>query len=143
MAKHAARTVPTGASVPEFIRGIEGAARQADARKLVKLMSEASGWKPKMWGPSIIGFGAYHYTYESGHAGSICAIGFSPRKANFAIYAADFAGSAELRKKLGRHKGGGGQCLYITRVDDIDAAVLVLLLKGGLAETRRRWPVSP
>jgi hypothetical protein len=97
------KTKPTQVSVKSFIDGIENDTRRADARTLLKLFEKVTGWKAKMWGPSIIGFGAYHYTYESGHSGTACAIGYSPRKANLVIYAADFPGKEALLAKLGKH----------------------------------------
>lgn len=142
MSKYVAKTAPTRVSATAFIAGVESEARRADARALVKLMAAVSGYKAKMWGPSIIGFGAYHYTYASGHSGSICALGFSPRKANFALYVADFPGKVDLLKQLGRHKGGDGQCLYLNKLADVDMAVLRQILEGGLEQTRRTWPVT-
>jgi hypothetical protein len=140
--KSQAKTTLTGASVDAFIDTIDNEARRDDARALVKLFKRVSGWQPKMWGPAIIGFGAYHYTYESGHSGSICALGFSPRKANFAIYVADFPEKEALLAQLGKHKGGVKQCLYINRVSDVDEAVLGRILVGGLAQLKKIWPVT-
>jgi hypothetical protein len=136
------KTKPTQVSVKSFIDGIENDTRRADARTLLKLFEKVSGWKAKMWGPSIIGFGAYHYTYESGHSGTACAIGYSPRKANLVIYAADFPGKEALLAKLGKHKGGIDQCLYINKLADVDLAVLEKIVKGGLEEMKKRWPVT-
>lgn len=138
----AAKTRPTAVSVTQFIAAVENETRREDAKALLKMLKAVTGWKPKMWGPTIIGFGAYHYTYDSGHSGSICAIGFSPRKASQVIYVADFPGKAELLKKLGKHKGGLKQCLYINKLDDVDAAVLEKILRGGLAEIKKTWPVT-
>lgn len=132
----------TDASVDAFIAKVGSATRRADAHALVKLFRRVSGWEPRMWGPAIIGFGAYHYTYASGHSGSICALGFGPRKANFAIYVADFPGKDALLAKLGKHKGGIEQCLYITRVADVDLDVLGQILAGGLARLKKLWPVT-
>ncbi len=137
------KTKATNASVSGFIDAVENDTRRADARALLKLMKEVTGWKPKLWGPSIIGFGAYHYTYESGHSGSICALGFSPRKANLAIYVADFPGKAALLKSLGKHKGGLKQCLYINRLSEVDLDVLRRILEGGLIQIGKEWPVTP
>src|SRR5688572_27978401 len=97
-AKSSTKTAQTGASVSEFIAAVPNETRRGDATTMVKLLTDVTGWKPKMWGSTIIGFGAYHYTYSSGHSGSICAIGFSPRGASLVIYAADFPGKAELLK---------------------------------------------
>jgi hypothetical protein len=94
------------------------------------------------WGPAIIGFGAYHYTYATGHSGSICVAGFSPRKANLVVYISDFPGKERLLEKLGKHKGSLKQCLYINKLTDIDTAVLEKVLKGGIAETKKTWPVT-
>ena len=138
----ATKTRVTAVSVTAFIAAVENETRRQDARVLLKMMKAVTGWKPKMWGPSIIGFGAYHYTYDSGHSGSICAIGFSPRKANLVIYAADFPGKEALLKQLGRHKGGLKQCLYINKLADVDLKVLEELLVGGLAGIKEAWPVT-
>lgn len=138
----ATKTRATNASVSAFIAAVENDTRRADAKALLKLMKDVTGWKPKLWGPTIIGFGAYHYTYESGHSGSICALGFSPRKASLVIYVADFPGKAGLLKSLGKHKGGLKQCLYINKLADVDVEVLRKILEGGLAQIRREWPVT-
>ena len=137
-----AKTQPTVVSVREFLAGIENETRRKDAEALLKLFAKVSGWKAKMWGPSIIGFGAYHYTYKSGRTGSICAVGFSPRKANLVIYAADFPERNELLKQLGKHKGGDQQCLYINKLADVDLAVLKRIIAGGLEAIKKVWPVT-
>src|SRR5262245_7797293 len=100
------KTKPTRASVHTFIAGVENDTRRTDARTLLKLFKESTGWKARMYGPTIIGFGLYRYTYDTGHSGVACVVGFSPRKANLVIYVFDFAGKAELLRKLGKHKGG-------------------------------------
>jgi hypothetical protein len=138
----ATKTKPTAVSVTDFIAAIENETRREDAVVLVKLLKSITGWKPKMWGPTIIGFGAYHYTYDSGHSGSICAIGFSPRKASLVIYAADFPGKEALLARLGKHKGGLDQCLYINKLADVDMKVLEKVLVGGLAGIKKSWPVT-
>jgi hypothetical protein len=138
----AAKTQPTATNVPEFISSLENDTRREDAKVLVALLISVTGWKPRMWGPTIIGFGAYHYTYESGHSGSICAIGFSPRKASQVIYVADFPGKDALLKQLGKHRGGLKQCLYINKLADIDMKVLKKILVGGLKEIKKTWPVT-
>lgn len=136
------KTTATKASVSGFIAAVENETRRADAKVLLKELRAITGWKPQMWGPSIIGFGAYHYTYESGRSGSICAIGFSPRKASLVVYVADFPGKEALLAKLGKHKGGLGQCLYINQLADVDMAVLRRILKGGLVQIGKEWPVT-
>jgi hypothetical protein len=142
MAKTENKTKPTKTSVSSFIAAVENDARREDAKTLVRLFEKATGWKAKMWGPSIVGFGAYHYTYDSGHSGSICVVGFSPRKANLAIYVSGFPGKAELLQKLGKHKGGLKQCLYINKLAEIDVAILEKILKAGVVETKKMWPVT-
>jgi hypothetical protein len=120
----ATKTKPTAVSVTDFLSTIENDTRREDAAVLLKMFKAVTGWKPKMWGPTIVGFGAYHYTYDSGHSGSICAIGFSPRKASLVLYVADFPGKEALLSQLGKHKGGLQQCLYINKLADVDLKVL-------------------
>ena len=136
------KTKPTKTSVRGFIAAIENDARREDAILLLKLFEKITGWKAQMWGPTIIGFGAYHYTYDTGHSGSICVVGFSPRKANLVIYVDDFPGKAGLLKKLGKHRGGLKQCLYINRLADVDVAVLEKVVRTGVTETKKAWPVT-
>ena len=136
------KTKPTKVSVKDFIAAVDNDTRRADAQTLLKLFAKVTGWKAKMWGPTIIGFGAYTYTYDTGHSGSSPALGFSPRKANLVIYVFDFPGKADLLKKLGKHKGGLKQCLYINKLDDVDLAVLERILEAGLVETSKQWPVT-
>jgi hypothetical protein len=136
------KTKPTKVSVKDFIAAVDNDTRRVDAQTLLKLFAKVTGWKAKMWGPSIIGFGAYHYTYDTGHSGSSPALGFSPRKANLVIYVFDFPGKADLLKKLGKHKGGLKQCLYINKLDDVDLAVLEKILEAGLVEAGKQWPVT-
>lgn len=95
-----------------------------------------------MWGPTIVGFGAYHYTYDTRHSGSICVVGFSPRKANLVVYVFDFPSKADLLQKLGKHKGALKQCLYINKLADVDIVVLEKILKAGVAETKKTWSVT-
>lgn len=138
----ATKTKPTTVSVTDFISAVENDTRREDAVVLMRLLKAVTGWKPKMWGPTIIGFGAYHYTYDTGHSGSTCAIGFSPRKASLVIYVADFPGKEALLGQLGKHKGGLKQCLYINKLADVDMKVLEKILIGGLAEIGKTWPVT-
>src|SRR5713101_9306842 len=106
-------TKPTKSSVAAFIDELTDETKRADAKVLVKLMQSATGEKPKMWGPSIIGFGSYHYTYDSGREGDMPLVGFSPRKAATVLYIhTGFSGHPALLAKLGKHTTGKG-CLYI------------------------------
>src|SRR5438270_11070422 len=116
------KTKPTRVSVSAFIDAPTDETRRADAKVLVKLMQSATGEKPKMWGPSIIGFGNYHYTYESGREGDMPLVGFSPRKAATVVYGVRSESEA-LLDKLGKHTIGKG-CVYIKRLADVDQNVL-------------------
>lgn len=136
------KTKPTKVSVKDFIAAVENDTRREDAQTLLKLFQKATGWKARMWGPTIVGFGAYHYTYDTGHSGSICVVGFSPRKANLVVYVSDFPGKAGLLQRLGKHKGGLKQCLYLNSLADVDLDVLEKILKAGVAQTKKTWPVT-
>src|SRR5262245_8325427 len=136
------KTAPTKVSVKSFIASLENETRQEDARTLLRLFEKATGWKARMWGPSIVGFGAYHYVYKTGHSGSSCVVGFSPRKASLVFYVFGFPRKAELLKKLGKHKGGLDQCLYINKLADVDTTVLGEILQGGVEAAKKAWPVT-
>jgi hypothetical protein len=110
------KTKPTKVSVSAFIDAITDQGRRADAKALVKLMQKASGEKPKMWGPSIIGFGSHHYVYDSGREGDMPVIAFSPRKAATVLYG--LSDSKALLPKLGKHTTGKG-CVYIKKLADV------------------------
>ena len=118
------KTKPTSASVDEFIAGIDNPRRRADALTALKLYKEVTGLPPVMWGPSIIGFGAHHYVYDSGREGTVPAAGYSPRKANMTFYVDhNFDGADELYSKLGKHKKSVA-CLYINKLEDVDLDIL-------------------
>src|SRR4051794_23775596 len=122
------KTKPTSVSVSAFIDALPDETRRADAKALVKLMQRATGEKPTMWGPSIIGFGSYHYTLESGRQGDMPLAGFSPRKAATVLYGmTGFSDSEALRTRLGKHTTGGG-CLYIKKLADVDPKALESLI---------------
>ena len=129
------KTKPTKVSVAAFVNAITDPARRADAKALVKLLQRATGEKPQMWGPSIIGFGSYHYKYESGREGDMPIVGFSPRKAATVLYGV--AGSRELLPKLGKHTTGKG-CLYIKKLKDVDEQVLETMVVKAVAATHAR-----
>jgi hypothetical protein len=134
------KTKPTKLSVAAFIDALTDQTRRADAKALVKLMQSASGEKPQMWGPSIIGFGSCHYRYDSGREGDMPLIGFSPRKAATVLYGV--AGSSDSRAllvKLGKHTTGKG-CLYIKKLADVDLQVLETMVVKSLAAKRTRDP---
>jgi hypothetical protein len=134
------KTKPTKLSVTGFIDGLTDQAKRADAKALVKVMQSAAGEKPKMWGPSIIGFGSYHYKYESGREGDMPVIAFSPRKAATVLYGmTGFSEAATVLAKLGKHTTGKG-CLYIKKLADVDQRVLETLVVKSLAAKRARCP---
>lgn len=136
MAENKTKQRDTG--VGAFVDSIPDAARRSDAATLVKLMSAATGEKPKMWGPSIIGFGSYHYVYESGREGDAPLIGFSPRKAATVLYLhLGLEGSDKELAKLGKHTTGKG-CLYIKRLSDVDQKVLERIVAGAFAKMRKK-----
>ena len=110
-----------------------------DCFALIKLMKKATGANPKMWGSSIIGFGNYHYKYDSGHEGDSCLTGFSPRKQNISLYIMPgFTQHPTLLKKLGKHKAGKG-CLYIKRLEDVDVNVLESLIKESVGFLKKKF----
>ena len=132
------KTKPTKLSVAAYIDALTDETRRADAKALVKLMQSATGERPKMWGPSIIGFGSYHYTHESGREGDMPLAGFSPRKAATVVYGmTGFSESEALLAKLGKHTTGGG-CLYIKKLTDVDQKVLEALVSKSVAARRAR-----
>jgi Domain of unknown function (DU1801) len=134
------KTKPTRQNVAAFIDALTDPTRRAEARGLIKLMQKATGEKPKMWGPSIIGFGSYHYTYDSGREGDMPLISFSPRKAATVLYNMTGCSDSEaLLAKLGKHTTGKG-CLYIKRLADADQEVLEALTVKSVAAMRARRP---
>ena len=123
------KTVKTGASVEEFIAGVENSRRREDGAALLEMMREITGLEPEMWGPSIIGFGDLHYKYESGREGDIFLTGFSPRKRSLSLYiASDFAEYESLLARLGKHRKSVS-CLYINKLADVDMDVLRELVR--------------
>ena len=132
------KTKPTRASVAAFINALSDETKRTDAKVLVKLMQNATGEKPKMFGPSIIGFGIYHYIYESGREGDMPLVAFSPRKAATVLYnVMGFSGSQAQLARLGKHTTGKG-CLYIKKLADIDQKVLEGMIAKSVATTRAR-----
>jgi hypothetical protein len=133
------KTKPTNVSVAAFI-DLADQARRADAKALVKIMQRATGDKPKMWGPSIIGFGSYHYTYDSGREGNMPLIGFSPRKSAIVLYNMAGMGDSEpLLARLGKYSTGKS-CMYIKKLADVDQEVLEALVVKSVAAMRERYP---
>ena len=134
------KTKPTTVRVATFIDAIADETRRADAKALVKLLQQATGEKPKMWGPAIVGFGSYHYTHDTGREGDMAIACFSPRKAATVLY--QMTGSTEsaaLLAKLGKHTVSGG-CLHIKKLADVNLAVLEELIAKSVAALRARYP---
>src|SRR6187549_298572 len=130
------KTKQTEQSVESFLSQVSDKKVQTDCLAIVKLMKNATGYSPKMWGPSIVGFGSYHYRYASGHEGETCLAGFSPRSTALVVYLGPALANKALMAKLGKHKRGVG-CLYIKKLDDIDRSVLRKLVEHSLAEIRK------
>ena len=134
------KTRPTRKSVKRYLQSIEPAGRREDATVLLNLMSEVTGEEARMWGASIIGFGTYHYRYDSGRQGRGMLVGFAPRKSNLVIYITPgFAAYQDLLRRLGKHKHSVS-CLYLGRLKGIDQQVLRQLIELSVAEMRNRYP---
>ena len=137
------KTQATRTDVDAFLAGVAPDWKRADAERLDALFRELTGFRPVMWGPSIVGYGRYHYVYETGREGDFLATGFSPRAQNFSIYIMPgYADFGAILKRLGKHKIGKS-CLYVKRLSDIDEDVLKELIRAGLADLATRWPVHP
>jgi Domain of unknown function (DU1801) len=126
------KTKPTKLNVKAFIDALPDQVKRVEAKALVKLMQNATGEKPKMWGPSIIGFGAYHYIYDSGREGDMPLVGFSPRKTATVLYNVKTNNDEALLDKLGKYATGKG-CLYLKRLADVDQTVLEAMVVNSVA----------
>jgi len=136
------KTQPTGADVTAFLDKVEPERRRTDAHRLDAIFREVTGFEPVMWGPSMIGYGKYHYIYDSGREGDFLATGFSPRKTAHSIYIMPgYADFGDILDRLGKHKTGRS-CLYVNKLADIDEAVLRELIAAGLRDLNARWPVQ-
>jgi hypothetical protein len=139
MVKNDNKTQQTSQSPEDFIASVGHSGRRHDARRLLDIFSDATGLAPRMWGPSIIGYGRYHYKYESGRQGDFMLTGFSPRQSNLSLYI--IPGYENLQDKLdrlGKHKTGKS-CLYINRLADIDEAVLREIIEYDIQYMRARY----
>lgn len=129
------RTTPTDASVRAFIDAVANDTRRRDAHAVLGMMKRVTGVEPRMWGPSIVGFGTMHYRYESGREGDMPRIGFSPRKAGLVLYVLTRAdGEAALLARLGKHTTGAS-CLYVDRLSDVDVTVLEAMAADAWARS--------
>ena len=137
------KTQATDVDVETFIAGVLPDRRREDSVVLNQLFQDVTGWKPRMWGPTIIGYGEYHYTYESGREGDFLATGFSPRKANMVLYIMPgYAEFGDILDRLGKHKLGKS-CLYINKLADVDLDVVAEIIKAGIDDLGTRWPIKP
>lgn len=135
------KTKPTAQSVESFLKKAADDKVRPDCDALIKLMKKATRKEPAMWGPSIIGFGTYHYKYATGHEGDAPLTGFSPRKGNISVYIMPgFAEYEDLISKLGKHKAGKA-CLYIKRLEDVNVKVLQQLIEKSVHYLKNKtWP---
>ncbi|CAN7535828.1 DUF1801 domain-containing protein [Paenibacillus sp. LjRoot153] len=135
-----AKTKETDSSVLEFIENVESIKKREDAYQLLDIFTEVTGYEAKMWGPSIIGFGTYHYKYASGHEGDAPLVGFSPRKAKISLYfATGDTDREELLKELGKHEAAKA-CVYINKVADINVDILKALISQSVSFLQERYP---
>ena len=138
MAKN--KTTETANSIIDFVNTVENEIKRNDAFELIKLMHEQTGFEPKMWGPSIIGFGSYHYKYASGHEGDAPLVGFSPRKEAISLYLCPlFEDKEELLAKFGKHKAAKG-CIYIKKIADIDIEILKKMILLSVKYLNELYP---
>ena len=136
----ALKTKPTKVSPESHIAALANEEQRNDAQRLVALMRRVTRQEPRMWGPSIIGFGSYHYRYASGHEGDSALAGFAVRGREFVVYTADgFEGRDELLANLGKIRTGK-VCVYIRRLADVDLKVLEELVIRSVADTKSRYP---
>ena len=143
MAKAQLKTKPTKDSVAAFLGAIPDEGRRKDCDTVIKLMKQATKSPPTMWGPGIVGFGSYHYKYESGREGDSPRIGFSPRKQNLTLYImGGLPRHDALLRKLGKFTTSKGSCLYIKRLADVDVKVLRELIEESTRDMARQYPVS-
>lgn len=133
------KTVATRVDPARFIDKVESEVKRKDSHELVAMMQDVTGAPPKMWGPSIVGFGSYRYVYESGREGEICLTGFSPRSGALVVYLGPGIENEKLMAKLGKHKRSKG-CLYINKLDDVDRGVLRKLIEHSVKTLRKRHP---
>lgn len=132
------KTRPTSASVEDYLAGRASAEQLIDCKALIALLSKITQEPPTMWGPSIVGFGSYRYTYDSGHSGESCVTGFAVRGRELVVYLFPTAAESGLLAQLGKHKRGKG-CLYFKRLSDLDIGVLETLVAESVAQITRRY----
>jgi len=134
------KTKPTGASIDAYLASRASPEQLADCKALMAMCKRVTKQQPKMWGPSIVGYGSYTYRYETGHSGNACLTGFAVRGKDLVVYlVAESPAQVELRARLGKHKMGKS-CLYFKRLADLDVEVLEALIAGSVADVKRRYP---
>ena len=134
------KTKPTGASVDAYLASKANPAQLSDCKAIMAMCERVTKQPPTMWGPSIVGFGAYSYMYESGHSGDTCLVGFAVRGKELVVYlTAEDPAQVERLARLGKHRMGKS-CLYFKRLADVDAEVLEALIAASVAEVKRRYP---
>lgn len=136
------KTKETDNSVVEFIETVESSKKKEDAYRLLSIFEETTGYDAKMWGPSIIGFGSYHYKYKSGHEGDAPLVGFSPRKAKISLYfAPGDTKREELLERFGKYTTGKA-CVYINKLADVDVEVLKELINQSVRFLQETYPAN-
>ena len=134
------KTTPTTASVDAYLASRASPEQLADCKAIMAICKRVTRQPPKMWGPSIVGYGSYKYTYESGHSGEACLTGFAVRGRELVVYLlAENSAQLALLRKLGKHKMGKS-CLYFRRLADLDVTALEALIAGSVADVKRRYP---
>jgi hypothetical protein len=134
------KTEPTGASVDVYLASRASPQQRVDCEALMAMCQRVTKQPPRMWGPSIVGYGSYRYRYESGHSGEACLTGFAVRGRDLVVYLlAERPEQADLLTRLGKHKLGKS-CLYLKRLADVDVTVLEALVSGSVADLQRRYP---
>lgn len=135
--------LPAGPEVAAFLNAADPPERIAEGQQLDALFRRVTGWQPRLWSGSMIGYGSYAYRYDSGHQGVSLATGFSPRRREISVYILPgYQDHGAILARLGRHRMGKS-CLYIRRLADVDQAVLAELIAAGLRDLSAIWPVSP
>jgi hypothetical protein len=138
MAKN--KTTYTNSSVTEFVNKVENEVKRNDSFKLIEIFKSITGLEPKMWGPTIIGFGNYHYKYESGHEGDAPLAAFSPRKDSLVLYfAPEFENREVLLSQLGKHKSSVA-CVYVKKLSDIDLKILEIMIVNSMTYIKKLYP---
>ncbi len=133
------KTKPTSASVTAYVNAIDDPAKRRDVKKVAAMMRRATGKRPKMWGPSMVGYGVYEYRYPTGNSGEWMLTGYAPRKQALTVYImTGFTPFESLMKKLGKYKTGKS-CLYIKKLDDVDEKVLEDLITRSVERMRKSY----